>query len=531
MGLRDRLQSALTGVPAPADSQLIRTRGDGRPPRNQRPSQGQTNSSTSMTTTRGRASQLTIGRSSTSLPASRSRSGQLAIGGSSAAITASPPQRNDLTSSSANAAQGHLQLQPTASAPALPLARVSRPYGNSKNQEAFTLNPSRGPVIESSRPSSIAAAPKASRTQPSEEGDALPHFSERDIIDVSDQQNMAATGANIRRPVIDDTQRNRFQQPSRASNPTTQAATPQRSGPLTRIPPSARLGNQSARSSTASQLHRGAMKTPSQPYAASHVSSRSQTSSSGPISTTQSSSAPAEQPQGLYLGVFDLEESEDPSQHPAPNTRSGLGQRGTSSRSGSFGQRNSSIHASTSSHRTTVINHGFPICHAFYRPRCFYDYGLGYDFYPGWGYPWGYLPWYPRPHVVLPRQTVFSEVSTDYFEQESSSSPNLDTNTGLEVINRYYHGWRDAYTQALAGNEAISAAHRSRIEGNRSRLQSRQDEAIRRLRDGDQAVVRETLDQVKMDRQMAVDMPVEQIRWATPWIREVWIKEHGEVPD
>jgi hypothetical protein len=160
----------------------------------------------------------------------------------------------------------------------------------------------------------------------------------------------------------------------------------------------------------------------------------------------------------------------------------------------------------------------------FYLPRWSYDFG--------WHPYWDILPWYPRIHVVLPLQTIFTEVSTDYFEQDSPATPNLDTNTGLEVLNRYYNGWRDAHTQALSlsGSAGISAVDRTRIDGNREKLQGRQDEAIRRLRNGDQTVVQETLDQVKMDRRMAVDMPVEQIRWATPWIREVWVEEHGEVP-
>lgn len=76
----------------------------------------------------------------------------------------------------------------------------------------------------------------------------------------------------------------------------------------------------------------------------------------------------------------------------------------------------------------------------------------------------------------------------------------------------------------------IPALDRLRITSNREKLQTRQDEAFRRLRGGDQAVVQETLDQVKVDRQMAVDMPVAQIWWATPWMKEVWMEEHGDIP-
>lgn len=175
----------------------------------------------------------------------------------------------------------------------------------------------------------------------------------------------------------------------------------------------------------------------------------------------------------------------------------------------------------------------YPIGWNLSRGAYFGDYGW-YSAWSPWGYRYTHLPWCPHAHVSLSSQTVFTEVSTDYFEQESPPDLSLNIDTGLGVIQRYYNGWRDAYTEALSlsmsGNSGISAADRARIEANRDGLQSRQDEAVRRLRSGDQSVVQETLDQVKMDRQMAVDMPVAQIQWATPWIKEVWINEHGEIP-
>ncbi len=168
-------------------------------------------------------------------------------------------------------------------------------------------------------------------------------------------------------------------------------------------------------------------------------------------------------------------------------------------------------------------------CGSFNSDRLYYD-----PYYPLWGYSsFDATPWYPRAYMVPHLQTTFTEVSTDYFEQESpAATPDIDTDRGLEIINRYYNGWRDAYTEALLSrnSEAISAADRARILSNRDALRARQDEAVRRLTDGEQAVVRETLDRVRVDRQMAPDMPLAQVRWATPWIKEVWVKEHGDIP-
>jgi hypothetical protein len=129
---------------------------------------------------------------------------------------------------------------------------------------------------------------------------------------------------------------------------------------------------------------------------------------------------------------------------------------------------------------------------------------------------------------MLRRQTIFHEIPGDFFVQESASAPVLDSARGLGLLTRYYDGWHEAYTEALAGN--LVGAQRTRIQQNMARLQSRRSLALGRMREGDQAVVQETLDQIRMDRQMAVDMPVTQIRWATPWIREVWVEEHGEIP-
>lgn len=253
------------------------------------------------------------------------------------------------------------------------------------------------------------------------------------------------------------------------------------------------------------------------------------TGSTGPLSTTQTSNGDAGQPQALYLGAFDMADADQSAQQRTPTTRGGATQRGTSSRSSGLGQRRSSSRTSTSTRHTTVLGHGawFPRRYGTFNStdRPWYD-----SYYGTWGYyhPFDARPWsFMLPHL----QTTFTEVSTDYFEHESPTTPDLDTTRGSEVINRYYNGWRDAYSEALSGScDGISAADRARILTNRDALRSRQDEAIRRLRDGDQAVVRETLDLVRVDRQMAVEMPLAQVRWATPWIKEVWVKEHGEIP-
>ncbi len=325
-------------------------------------------------------------------------------------------------------------------------------------------------------------------------------------------------------------------QTSRTSSLSTSRSMPQRSSPLTRMPPSARLGNQNHASRTAGQPGGGARQTLLQARTGHHPPIVSCASTSGPASTSQASGNDAEQPQALYLGVFDLEETSDAAQQPMKNNRGGRSQRSNSTRTSTFGHWSTS----SSTHHTTFIHHGYPIGRPYF-PRLGasshpYDYGYGYDFYHGWA--WDALPWHPRPYVVvLPLQTIFTEVSTNYCEQDSPSPPHLTTTTCLEVTNRYYNGWRDAYTQALAlssspsseGN-GISTADKARIERNREALRGMQDEAIRRLRGGDHRVVQETLERVRVDRGMAGDMSVGQVRWAVPWIREVWVGEHGEMP-
>ncbi len=299
MGLRDRIKSALTGTPDPADSTLTRLRRDGRSNQLQRTSQGSAHPFTSMTTVRGRASQLAVEGSSTASQSSRLQPQQLAIEGRSDAVNTRASRQNRSTTSSANAdaASTRAILGPTLREPALPLTRISRPYGSTGNQEAFTLDPSRRPTFESSRRTSIAGAPSASRIRSGDEENPLPHLSEREIVDVSDENHAPAIGVNPRRSVTGETRRNPFQQPGRASKPIPPAAIPQRGGPSTRTPPSARLGTQSAGSTTAGQPRSGIAQTPSRRDTASQPPSRPQTSFSAPAQTTPSFSAHAERPQ------------------------------------------------------------------------------------------------------------------------------------------------------------------------------------------------------------------------------------------
>lgn len=232
-----------------------------------------------------------------------------------------------------------------------------------------------------------------------------------------------------------------------------------------------------------------------------------------------------------------MEDADQSAQQRTTPNHGGPNQHGTGSGPGNLGQRRSSSRTSTSTRHTTVIDHGAWYPRPFLRRYGTFESNWAYvdPYHPLWDcyYPFDAAPWHPRPYMGPHLQTTFTEVSTDYFEQESPAAPDLDTDRGLEIINRYYDGWRDAYTEALLSrnSEGISDADRARILANRDGLQARQDEAIRRLRGGEQAVVvRETLDRVSVDRQMATDMPLAQVRWATPWIREVWVKEHGEIP-
>ena len=524
MGLRDRIGSALTGLPAPTESGYRRRPDDGRSPQASRPGQSRAASARSVTSAGGRASQLTIAGSSTSSPQPQSRPRQLAIQGSSTSTATKASHQNTSTGFNSNLATNGALPRTTASG-------VSRPYGNGGTQEAFASNPPRRLAIEGPSRTPNAGCTAASRIanranvaaepryRSSEEGNDLAPLSEREILDVTDDHNPSPAGSSTRGQVFEGAQQNRSQPATRASGPLRAAAAPQRNTPLTRGASSGRLGDQAPAYTTANPAQTGNRQAASQQ--GYQPINRSQAGRSGPVPPGVSGND-TEQSQALYLGVFDLEETDQSPQQPTINNRGGPSQRDSSIRPGRFNQRSTSSRSSASIHHTTVIDHGYRSpcwrsCDYFYRPYC-------------WGYHWG-LPWYPHAHVILPRQTVFTEVSTDYFEQESPAAPNLDTNTGREVINRYYNGWRDAYTNALSSSVGISAADRSRIESIRQKLQSRQDEAIRRLRSGDQSVVQQTLDQVKVDRQMAVDMPVTQIRWATPWIREVWVKEHGDIPE
>ncbi|ERF70763.1 hypothetical protein EPUS_05115 [Endocarpon pusillum Z07020] len=550
MGLRDRIQSAITGLPAPTESGYRRRPQAGPPAEVSRPGQRRASSATSTSNPRFRASRLAIEGDSGPSAQSRFRSGQPAIqkNSTSTSSSTSSSQQNGTTVSGANLASTRPPPRTTASTPVLPLTRISRSYGNNDKQESFSPNPSRRLALEGSgctpdscstaasritNRANLATTPKAKE---SEEGDQLAPLSEREIIDVSDETSLPRAVESAQGQIRDGVQQPVAQQATRTTIPSPPISMLQQKPPLTRTASSGRTGNPNPASTSTNPSKLGAPQPISQPPGRNQPPERMRTGSSGPPSMTKTSNGDTGQPQALYLGAFDMADADQSAQQRTPTTRGGPTQRGTRSRSSDLGQRRSSSRSSTSTHRTTVLGHGswFPrplLCrdgsfNSTHRP--YYD-----SYWDSWGYhyPFDAPPWYPTRYVLPHLQTTFTEVSTNYFEHESPATPDLDTTRGSEVINRYYNGWRDAYTEALSGScHAISAADRARILANRDGLRSRQDEAIRRLTDGDQAVVRETLDQVRVDRQMAVDMPLAQFRWATPWIKEVWVKEHGEIP-
>lgn len=498
MGLRDRIAAALTGVPASTDTQRNRTRGDGHQHRGPRQGQTRARSNTSSTLAGRQASHLSIEGSSISLPEPRSRRQQLAIQEGPTSTSAGAPQQNKSTGS-ADLARGQLLRGRTVKGPALPPAKCLRPPED-------------------------------------DEGDDLPPFSEREIIDVTEEGDESSGEANARPSLLDSAAQNRRQQVIRPANPTRQASVPQKNEPLKRLPI---FGNrdQDQGSARAGPPRRGAQLTIPRTHTAPQLGRGSRAGNSETVSTTRASGELSERPPALYLGTFDLEEAESSAQQPATsNNRARPSQRGRgNSRSGPLSQDGPSSRTSSTTRRTTVVTHGYHVGPPYwYRvPSRFDDYS--YDWYTAWPGQDGRLPWPLRPYAPLHSQTVFSEISTDYFEQDAPAGPDLSIESGLEVINRYYNGWRDAYTQALStsasGTDEISGADRTRIERNLENLPTRQNEAVSRLRSGDQSVLQETLDQIKMDRRMAVDMPVSQIRWAAPWIKEVWVAEHGEIPN
>lgn len=571
MGLRDRIASAITGLPAPGDPQTRQIQDGGRSSGAARPGRDRAYSTTSVATARGRGPQLALEDSSTSTPDHRSRSQQLVTRGSfnSALTPTRAPQQNTLRDSTANLlstrALPEPEPEPIASTSALPVTRISRPYGSSGNQEVFTLNPSRRLAVEGAGERVNTRSTASARTANRVNASALPNarrtageddlapLSDREIIDVTDENIVPTTASAITSP-LQRAQENRSRQTARALNTSTTrpvlerkrsqqtfptpdafraAPNPQQNDVLTRMPSSFTSRNRGYLDSD--RLRRDAAEPLRLPCPGIVRPMQAQASRSRLDPATQVSGQTSAQPQSLYLGVFDLEENDQSTQPHSTNNADVPSRRGSSARSSAFDQWSTSAYNSSSVHHTTVINQGYGIGIPVWRPYFpsrYHPYEYGHDWHPGWVHHWGGLPWSPRSYFILPRQTVFTEIASDYFEQESSIAPNLDTNQGLQVINRYYNGWRDAYTEALLlGDEAISAADRTRIQSNRDNLQSKQDEAIRKLRYGDQAVVKETLDQVKMDMQMAVDMPVAQARWATPWIKEVWTEKHGQIPN
>ncbi len=95
MGLRNKIQSALNGVPAGTDSQRRRYPDDGRSLRGARQSQNRANPPPPRPNAGGQASQLTFQASSTSLPESWSRPRQLAMQGSSTSVTTTAAWQNN----------------------------------------------------------------------------------------------------------------------------------------------------------------------------------------------------------------------------------------------------------------------------------------------------------------------------------------------------------------------------------------------------------------------------------------------------
>jgi hypothetical protein len=445
-------------------------------------------------------------------------------------------------------------------------AGTSRPYGDSGRQAGYFPNSSRRQmpgqdrrIIDGDPPHPLrnpsrAYATNLNRAQHAEEDDPLPPLKDREIIDVTDEDDPVPARSNSRSDISGGWPQDRYQRFNRAASPPSQR---QQNPPLARMSPSARLGDRNSDFNTRTQqsdrlgdrtsdfnTRTQDPRTTREPIRRStmpnHPPPRQQSVNDRPTSRSQSNFARNEGERGLYLGIFDLEETNQEDLFQGPSRRGSFNQRSGKNRSTSFNQRSSAFgHRNTASHRTSATNERFGVdsgrlatsYRPLHPPSSLSASGYRIDSYHAPDCPWrGGLPWNPRSQTVHARQTIFAEISIDYFEHETPIPLSLDLRRALEVIRRYNTGWKDAYNDALE-EENLTAAERTRIERNLDRLASRREDSIQRLQDGDhQAVVQETLDQVRMDRQMAVDMPVSQVRWAPPWIKEVWIGEHGDIP-
>jgi hypothetical protein len=443
----------------------------------------------------------------------------------------------------------------------LTLARSSRPYGTSGNEEAFVLNASSNPAIEGSRrpqnsrsstaQESMGSASHSTAARQSEQDiDDLAPLSEREFVNISDKAPTRGTATSTQQHIAGKAQPSL---PGRGNAPTPTGRAnrkgEQEGRTAVQLEPQASILSRTAILGTPLPVHQKFGRTPpsnTQPSRPGQRPPRPQTARSGPATSDQSRGGAHNQQVDIYLDIFDLaDENQNTRQSSIPEPSrippNAAKQRTSTSPSNPFPQqispsssnhdRYTSSHTRTTSHtvhRPGFVEYpGFPACSSL--PTAPLSPGLGLGLEP-WTVRLAGAPWTPRI-ISLPRQTTFTEVSIDYFDSEDSSSnaANVSVDEGLGIINKYYDGWRAAYAEALSGNHDILAVDRARIETNKQKLRTRQDEAIRRLRSGDKDVVKEVMEQVGMDRQMAIDMPREQARWAVPWIREVWEGEHGQI--
>ncbi len=254
MGLRDRIQSAITGLPAPTETGYRRRPQDGRPAEETRPAQRRASSATSTGNARIRASQSAIEGDSAPSIQSRLRPRQLAIQENAVSTPSSTSalRRNSGTVSGANPAPARPPPRTTASTPVLPVARTSRPYASSDDQEAFSLNssrrlalgdtgrtPDRGSSASSriTNRANLAATPKA---KDSDEGDQLAPLSEREIVDVSDGTALPLAVGSTQNQIRAGAPQPLAQQARRTTIPPSPVSMPQRNAPFTRTASSGR---------------------------------------------------------------------------------------------------------------------------------------------------------------------------------------------------------------------------------------------------------------------------------------------------
>jgi hypothetical protein len=161
--------------------------------------------------------------------------------------------------------------------------------------------------------------------------------------------------------------------------------------------------------------------------------------------------AASDHPRALYLGVFDLGESDESdqsfTQHLTPDSRDGMSQYGSSSSSSSrtntSAQRGTSVHTDpqTSSYHTPMLDPSYhnghtcspspfhPSHHCPYHPASTHPYAFA----------WAGPPWRPQLSNSLPRrQIIFTKPSISYFEQHQQQEQIWD-----------YRDWRHAEESEL----------------------------------------------------------------------------------